>query len=126
MIFEIKKQEKNKILDREEFNIEVTASNNPKKEEIITFLKKDPELCVIKEIQGNFGRDMFEVEVFVYDSIEAKEKTEYIPRKIRAKLAEEKKKQEEARAKAEEEAKKKAAAEAAAKAETKTEEVKSE
>lgn len=98
MKFKIKKQERNELLNREEFFIEISANNNPRKEEILVFLKKDPELCVIKEIQGNFGRDIFESIVLVYDSVEAKEKTEYLPRKTKKKLDEEKKKQEEAKA----------------------------
>ena len=135
MEFKIIKQNKSPLFSREEFEIEVTSENNPRREEVLDFLKKDPEVCVVKEIQGNFGRNMFEVVVFVYDSVEAKEKTEYIPRKIKKKLEEEKKKKEEARIK-EEEAKKKAEEEAklkeaeetskqeAAPEETKSEEVK--
>ncbi len=107
MEFKIKKQEKNPLLYREEFMIEITSKNNPTKEEVLAFLKKDPELCVLQEILGNYGRDKFMAGVFVYDSIEAKEKTEYIPMKVRKKLEEIKKK------KAEEEAKKKAAEEEA-------------
>ncbi len=125
MKFEIKKQTKSPLFLREEYEIEVTSENNPRREEVLEFLKKDPEVCVVKEIQGNFGRNLFEVIVFVYDSIEAKEKTEYIPRKIKKKLDEEKKKkEEEAKRKAEEEAKAKEA-EAAQKQEIK-EETKSE
>jgi len=99
MKFEIKKQSKNKLFHREEFEIEISSSNNPTREEVITFLSKKPELCIVKEIQGNFGRKLFEVIVFVYDSVEAKERTEYVPRKIKKKLNEEKKKQEEVKAK---------------------------
>ena len=124
MKFEIKKQIKNPLFNREEFDIEITADNNPKKEDIISFLKKDSEVCVVKEIQGNFGRDLFESIVFVYDSVEAKEKTEYIPRKMKKKIEEEKKKAEEAKKKAEEEAKQKEAE--ASKEEAVSEEVKEE
>lgn len=102
MKFEIKEQIKNPLLNREEFKIEVISNNTPQKGEIIEFLKKDSEVSVIKEIQGNFGRDSFSVIVFVYDSVEAKESVEYIPRKVRKKLEEEKKKAEEAARKAEE------------------------
>lgn len=115
MKFEIIKQTRNELLHREEFIIQVAAAQNPTKEDIINFIKKDSEVCVVKEIQGNFGRDIFEVSVFVYDSPELREKTEYLPRKIRKKLEEERKKAEEAKAKAEEEAKKKAEEEAKAK-----------
>ncbi len=127
MKFEIKKQTKNILLEREEFMIEVHAMSNPKKEEVLAFLNKAPELCVLREIQGNFGRDVFEAVIFVYNSVEAKEKTEYIPKKIKKKIQEEKKKQEEIKKKADEAAKKKAEEEAAKKlAETKSGEVKAE
>ncbi len=111
MKFEIKKQVKSELFHREEFELEVVAPSNPKREEVLAFLKKDPELCVIKEIQGNFGRDVFNVIVFVYNTLEAKEQTEYIPRKIKKKLDGEKKK---------------ATEEAAKVKETKVEEVKAE
>jgi ribosomal protein S24E len=126
MKFDIKKQVKTPFFSREEFHIEITADNNPTREEVIAFLKKDPEVCVVKEIQGNFGRNVFEAIVFVYDSVEAKEKTEYIPRKMKKKFEEEKKKAEEIKAKEEE--KKKAEEEAKAKEaeEASKEEVKSE
>lgn len=117
MKIEIKQQKKNELLNREEFILEIESENNPTFQQVVEFMKKDPEATVVKEIKGNFGRNVFVSEVFIYDSVEAKEKTEYIPIKIRKKLEEEKKKQEEARKKAEEEAKKKAEEEAAKKAE---------
>ena len=102
---------------REELTLEVESENNPTRQDIFDFLKKDPELCVIKEIQGNFGTNIFKVEVFIYDSTDARNKIEYVPRKERKKLEETKKKEEEL-AKKEEEAKKAS--------ETKPEEVKPE
>jgi ribosomal protein S24E len=123
MKFKIIKQSKSELLNREEFFLEVSASKNPTRDEVISFLKKDPELCIVKEIQGNFGRDIFEVNVFVYSDLKSKEKTEYIPRKIKKKLDEEKKKAEEARLKVEAEAKKKAEEESLAQ-KSKSEEMK--
>lgn len=107
MKFEIKKQTRNPLFNREEILLEITADNNPRNEDVLNFLKKDPETCVIQEIQGNFGRNVFEAGVYIYDSVKDKETTEYIPMKTRKKLEEEKKKKEEIEAKAREEAKKK-------------------
>jgi ribosomal protein S24E len=95
MKLEIKNHTKNPLLYREEFTLEIVSENNPQKGEILEFLKKNPEACVIKEIRGNFGRNVFRVIVFAYDTPEAKEKTEYLPRKLKKKLEEEKKKAEE-------------------------------
>jgi ribosomal protein S24E len=126
MEFKILNQKKNVPLEREEYAIEVKSINNPTKEEVLGFLKKGVDVCEIKTIKGNFGRNVFKAEVFVYDSPEAKLKIEYLPQKVRKKLEEEKKKAAEAQAKAEEE-KKKAEEEAkAAEAEKPKEEVKTE
>lgn len=105
MEIKIKEQKKNLLLSRDEYTLHINAVNNPTKEEVLAFLKKDPAVTVIKEIQGNFGRDVFIVEAFVYDSLEAKERIEYLPQKVRKKIEEEKKKAEEERKKKEEEAK---------------------
>lgn len=101
MKIEIKSQKKNDLLNREEFLLEIVSENNPTFQQVVEFLKKDPETIVVKAVKGNFGRNIFKSEAFVYDSVEAKDNVEYIPKKIRKKLEEEKKK------KAEEEAKKK-------------------
>ncbi len=119
------KQEKNPFLEREEFTIEVTAESAPSAADVMSELGKDETLTVIKKINTNFGRQTFLTEVVVYDNLEAKEKIETIPQKVRKKMAAEKKaaeetakKEVEAAKKAEEEAK--AAEEAAKKAEAET------
>lgn len=83
----------NPLLKRKELILRIESNNNPKKEEIITLLKEKPEVVVIKKIKGNFGKNVFDVEVFIYENEDAKNKFEYIPKKIRKKLEEEKKKE---------------------------------
>ena len=112
------KQEKNPFFHREEFLIEITADTNPGFDEVKSFLGKDENLVVVKKIIGNFGRHMFNAEVFVYDSEDAKSKIETIPKKVKKKIEEDRKKAEETKAKEE---KAKQEAEAKAKAEAKTE-----
>jgi len=126
------KQEKNPFLQREEITIKIKNPNTPNAEEVKTaigknttkstnskeseasenlgFLGKDPALTIIKKINTNFGKQTFTVEAVVYDNIEAKNKIETIPQKIRKKLE------------AEEKTEKEAEAKATAEAETKTEE----
>jgi len=95
--------EKNPLLSREEFLIEIVSEKNPTKQEVIDFVAKGKdELVEIKKIANNFGKQNFLVQVFVYDSIDEKKKIEKIPKKIKQKLAEqEKQKQEQEKQKAE-------------------------
>lgn len=88
MEHKILQHKKNPLLHREEIILEVKSKTNPSFEEISESMKKDKKLVVVKGINGNFGRHVFQAEVFVYDSEEAKNKVEYIPMKIRKKLAE--------------------------------------
>ena len=83
------KQQKNPLLYRQEILMEIQSESNPSFSEIKKELGKDEDLVVIKRINGNFGETIFSAEAFVYDSKEAKDKIERIPRRIRAKLAEE-------------------------------------
>jgi ribosomal protein S24E len=112
MKLEIIKQEKNPFLQREEIIMNITSESSPSESEVISKLGKDEALTVVKKINTNFGRQTFLTEVVVYDNLEAREKIETIPQKVRKKMEAEKKAAEEA-------AKKKAAeeAEAAKKAE---------
>lgn len=104
MKLEIIKQEKNPFLQREEFEIKITSESAPSATEVISELGKDETLTVVKKINTNFGRQSFLTKLVVYDNLEAKEKVETIPQKVRKKMEADKKA-------AEEEAKKKAAAE---------------
>ncbi len=121
------KQEKNPFLEREDLIFEIESKATPSFDEVKTELGRDTNLTVIKKINTNFGRQKFLIEAVVYDNIEAKEKIETIPQKVRKKMEAEKKKIEEAEKKAVEEAKKKKIEEAkkAAEEEEKAEEDKS-
>ena len=99
-------QEKNPFLNREEMVMEISSEVTPTSEEIKKEIGKDENLIIIKKVNTNFGKKKVIVEVVIYDTIEAKNKVETIPKKIRAKMAEEEK--------AKVEAEKKAAAEAKA------------
>ncbi len=98
MSFQIINQQKNPFLKREEYLIKIESETSPSFEDIQKQMNKDAELTIIKKVQGKFGTKIFNAEVFVYDSKEAKEKIEVIPKKIKKKLEEEaKKKAEEAK-----------------------------
>ncbi|MCK5321402.1 hypothetical protein KAJ38_02385 [Candidatus Pacearchaeota archaeon] len=115
------KQEKNPFLEREEIVMEVISEVAPNSEEIKTLVGKDADLTVVKKIQGNFGKNVFVVDVVVYDNIEAKKKIETVPQKVRKKMEADRKSEEAAKKKAEDEAKK-AEEEAKASEEVKVEE----
>ena len=125
---EIIKQEKNPFLEREEIIMEIKNMITPTSEEVKNKIDGDSELIVVKKINTNFGKQSFIVEAVMYDNIEAKEKIETVPQKIKKKMEAEKKDREKAEKKAIEDAKKaeeeaKAAAESAsAEEETKEEE----
>ena len=85
------KQEKNPFLERDEIVIEILNETAPSFEDVKNVLGKEDDLVVVKKIDGNFGKRIFMAEIFVYDSKEAKEKIETIPKKVRKKMAEEKK-----------------------------------
>jgi ribosomal protein S24E len=114
------KKEKNPFLSREEIILEITSEIAPSFEEVKKMISADENLIVVKEVRGNFGKNTFKAEVFVYESEEKKNEIEVIPKKIRKKMEEERKKAEEQKAK--EEAEKKAAEEAAKAEEEKAEE----
>lgn len=102
---EIVNQAKNPFLRREELILKITSKSAPSKTEVKKEIGEDENLIVIKKINTSFGRQTFIVEAVIYDNIEAKEKIETIPQKIREKMAADKKAEEEARKKkAEEEA----------------------
>ncbi|MEA3248090.1 MAG: hypothetical protein U9Q73_00110 [Nanoarchaeota archaeon] len=100
------KQEKNPFLEREEIVIEVVSELAPNSDEVKEIVGKDAELTVVKNIQGNFGRNVFVAEVVVYDNVEAKKKIETVPQKVRKKIEADRKAEEAAKKKAAEEVKK--------------------
>lgn len=96
MEHKITKHFKNNLLNREEYSLELVSTKNPTKIEILEILKADESLCIIKQIRGGFGRNTFSVEAVVYADKADKDKIEKITRKARKKLADEKKKADEA------------------------------
>lgn len=100
------KQEKNPFLEREEIIMEINSEVAPNSEEVKKMVGRDIDLTVVKKILGNFGKKVFVAEVVVYDNIEAKKKIETIPKKVRKKIEEDMKSEEDAKKKAVEEAKK--------------------
>ena len=125
---QILSQTKNPFLEREEYVIKITNEITPTFDEAKLEIGKDADLTVIKKINTNFGKKIFNVEAVVYKNKEAKEKIETIPKKVKKKMEADKKAAEEAaaKAKAAEEAAKKAEEEAKAAAETASEETKPE
>jgi ribosomal protein S24E len=115
------KKEKNHFLSRNEIILEMNSETAPKIEDVKNAIGKDENLTIVKRINSNFGKHIFTADVLVYDNLEAKDKIEVIPQKIRKKLAAEKKAEEEAKAKKEE-----APTEAKKEEESKTEEASTE
>jgi len=103
MEFKIIKQEKNPFLEREEIILEIKNEITPTADEVKSVIGKDTTLTVIKKINTNFGKQIFMVEALVYDNIEAKNKIETIPKKIRKKMEADEKATKEAEKKAAEE-----------------------
>ncbi|MEM4330631.1 MAG: hypothetical protein QW273_01320 [Candidatus Pacearchaeota archaeon] len=89
MSLEIIEDKKNPLLKRREILFRIKTKTPPKKEEVPNLLQVDPSLTAVKNIKCEFGKNEFIGEVFVYDNLEAKEKIETIPRKVRKKMKEE-------------------------------------
>ena len=104
MEHKIIKQQKNPFLQREEITLEIKNPSTPNADEVKTAIAKDPALTVIKKINTNFGNQTFTAEALIYDNIEAKNKIETTPKKIRKKIQAEEKTKKEAEKKAKEEA----------------------
>ncbi|MFH1521679.1 MAG: hypothetical protein ABIF18_01845 [archaeon] len=96
------KQEKNPFLEREELILEITNETAPTLDDAKKEIKGNADLTVVKKIKGNFGKQIFTVEAVIYNNVEAKEKIETIPQKVRKKIEADKKAEEETKKKAEE------------------------
>lgn len=112
---EILEKTKNPFFNREEIKMKIISETTPTKEDVKKEIGSDPELTIVQHIKTGFGNQEFLVEAQVYESKEAREKYEVIPKKIRIKMEKERKEAEAAEKKRLEE--EKAAAEEAAKAE---------
>jgi ribosomal protein S24E len=77
---EILKQFRNSLFGRDEIALKVTSVSSPSKADLTKQLgeklKKEENLIVVKEVQGNFGRREFSVKAFVYHSEDEKEQFE--------------------------------------------------
>lgn len=69
---EIKRDFKNSLLGRREIIVVVEAEKNPGieavKEMITGELKVDKELVVVKKLEGHYGKSVFDVEAFIYNT----------------------------------------------------------
>jgi len=76
----IVKDFKNDLLKRRELVVGIEAEQNPgieySKEEAVKKFKVDKELVVVKKVGSSFGSNKFNVELFIYDSVEIKDKVE--------------------------------------------------
>ena len=93
-------QKKNPFLDREEILMEIKSNVAPSFEDVRKAIGKDENLTVVKKVEGNFGRHIFNAEIVLYNSTKSKDKIETIPKKIRKKIEAERKEKEAAEVKA--------------------------
>jgi len=111
MEIEIKKQEKNLLLSREEIRAEIKEKITPKEEEVKTALaeklQKSPELVIIKSIYPHFGEQKAFLLAYVYNNIEALKKFEPKIKPKKEKVAKSEKKEEQAGEESKKEAKEK-------------------
>jgi ribosomal protein S24E len=81
---EIIKDFNNKLLKRKELLVGMKVDKTPSmieaQDAISAGQKAEKELVVVKSIRSGFGTRNFEVEAFVYDSVEQKAKTESKPK----------------------------------------------
>jgi ribosomal protein S24E len=77
---EVQEDFKNSLIGRREIVAVAESSGNPGfttvKEDLVKELGVDENLVIVKKVGSKFGRGSFEVEAFVYDSQESKEKVE--------------------------------------------------
>ena len=76
----VEKDFKNELLGRREVEETMSHNENPgmvlAMKEVVEALKVDEKLVVIKKIGSSFGSDVFNIEAYVYDSEEMKNKVE--------------------------------------------------
>ena len=77
---EIKEDFKNSLIGRREIVAVVESIGNPGfesvKGDLIKELGADENLVIVRKVGSKFGRGSFDIEAFVYDSQESKEKVE--------------------------------------------------
>ena len=76
----MEKNFRNDLLKRSEVSFDFVSEGNPGdakvNEEIVSKFKVDANNVVLKRVKSNFGRKIFSVEAFIYDSVEDKDKVE--------------------------------------------------
>ena len=76
----VMKEFRNNLLKRKELIISIDAESNPGfekvRQECVNYFSVAADNIVVKSIKGKFGRRNFVAEVFVYDSVENKNKIE--------------------------------------------------
>lgn len=93
-VFEILEKKKNELLDREEITAIVRSTVTPSKDQVkkllVSELKSDADLIVLRNIYSKFGEQEFKINAYVYTNKETLErlKTE---KKVKVKPKEEKK-----------------------------------
>lgn len=98
-------QNKNPFLRRDELTLEISSEISPSISGVVEQTKRDADLVVVKRINTSFGKRECTADILIYDSREALERVEVIPKKIRKKMEMEKKAAEESAAKKSEEEK---------------------
>lgn len=92
MEFTVKNKKRNDLLKREEVAAIIKSKVTPTLQEagnlIAKHLNSNAELVAIRRVKGKFGRDEFDVEAHIYETKEAKEKTEPKPKAKKEEQAE--------------------------------------
>mgnify|MGYP001615169557 CR=1 FL=1 len=74
----------NKLLKRREIVVERKYPSNPgfatAKKDIAEHFKASEDCVVIRNVMGNFGSDVFNIDARIYDSVEALQKVEPKPK----------------------------------------------
>lgn len=76
----ILQDKENNTIGRKELVVELEKESSPNYVEITEMisenLKADKELVIVKKIKSSFGKNIFEIQAFVYKNKESKEKFE--------------------------------------------------
>ena len=84
---EIKEDFKNSLIGRREIVAVVESIGNPGfasvKKDLIKKLGLDEKLIIVKKVGSKFGSKSFDIEAFVYDSVESRAKIESAPEEVK-------------------------------------------
>jgi len=97
---EIKKDFKNSLFKRQEISGELESEKNPSFDEVKRFIsekiKKPEETIEVRNVKGNFGKHIFYVDAYVYESEEDLDKMKQLTKTKKQRTKEAKKAKEEA------------------------------